>query len=122
VVLASLQANQNPVLTEAGVIVSLEQNTEFSGVTSSPTTIDENNALVDTWADFDVNTLYTCVFSTGFYLAPTVNVTPFNMQTGDYFTISNVTATGFELDFFASGGTPVTRQFSYSAVGYGKRF
>jgi len=51
---------------------------------------------------------------------PAVGITAQNMQSGDYFTLSNVSATGFDIAFFNSSDANVDRQFSYSAVGFGK--
>ena len=51
---------------------------------------------------------------------PTVGITADNMQSGDYFTLSNVSATGFDVAFFNSSDTGIDRNFRYSAVGYGK--
>ena len=51
---------------------------------------------------------------------PTVGITAQNMQSGDYFTLSNVTGTGFDVAFFNSSDAAIDRDFRYSAVGYGK--
>jgi hypothetical protein len=122
VVLSSKQANQNPILKKAGVIISLDQNCQTSGPVTSPSTIDEITGLIDDWTDFDNCLTYFVSYDKSFYTIPTVNITPFNLQSGDYFSISNVTTNGFSLDFFESSSTSVGRQFSYSAVGYGKRY
>jgi lipoate-protein ligase A len=42
------------------------------------------------------------------------------MATGDYADITSVTRTGFAVVFRNSGGTAVSRQFHYTATGYGK--
>jgi len=51
---------------------------------------------------------------------PSVGITAQNMQSGDFFAVSNVSSTGFTVVFRNSGGTAVSRQFNWSAVGYGK--
>ena len=51
---------------------------------------------------------------------PTVGITANNMQSGDYFTLSNITGTGFDVAFFNSSDVGIDRNFNYSAVGYGK--
>jgi hypothetical protein len=43
------------------------------------------------------------------------------MQAGDYFQITGVTGTGFTISFFNSGGSAVTRNFTWSATGYGRQ-
>ena len=51
---------------------------------------------------------------------PSVGITAQNMQSGDYFTVSSVSATGFSVNFYNSSDTGVSRNFNWSAVGYGK--
>ena len=51
---------------------------------------------------------------------PSVGITAQNMQTGDFFEVSSVTGTGFTVTFKNSSGTAVDRNFTWSAVGYGK--
>ncbi len=60
-------------------------------------------------------------FPYAFYAAPSVGVTVNNLNTGDYSTITNVTATGFDVVFKNSGGSAVNRNFSYQAKGYGRK-
>jgi hypothetical protein len=42
------------------------------------------------------------------------------MGTGDYFSVATVTRTGFQVTFRDSAGTAVSRQFTYTAIGYGR--
>jgi hypothetical protein len=49
-----------------------------------------------------------------------VGVTGFNMATGDFFTVTSMTRTGFTVEFKNSTGTSVNRNFTYTAVGYGR--
>ena len=51
---------------------------------------------------------------------PSVGITAQNMQSGDYFEVSSVSASGFTVTFKNSGGTAVDRSFNWSATGYGK--
>ena len=51
---------------------------------------------------------------------PAIGITAQNMQSGDYFTLANVSATGFDVTFYNSSDTAIDRNFNYSAVGYGK--
>lgn len=50
-----------------------------------------------------------------------MGLTAFNMGTGDYFAISNVTRTGFDVVFRNSSGAAISRQFTYTAIGYGRQ-
>ena len=43
------------------------------------------------------------------------------MQTGDFYTLTSISKTGFTINFYQSGGTQVTRTFDWQAVGYGKQ-
>ena len=51
---------------------------------------------------------------------PSVGITAQNMATGDYFTLGTVTGTNFQVTFRNSAGTAINRNFTWSAVGYGK--
>ncbi len=59
-------------------------------------------------------------FSSSFRAKPVLQITPHDMQTGDYFTLAEVGAGGFFLCFFDSGGIGVARRFDYVAKGYGQ--
>jgi len=50
---------------------------------------------------------------------PSVGVTAQNMQGGDYFEISNVSSTGFTVHFKDSGDASISRNFDWSATGFG---
>ena len=64
----------------------------------------------------DVSITYTNKFAA----TPVIGIAAFNMATGDYYTASNSTATGFDISFYNSGGTRVVRNFDWTATGYGK--
>jgi predicted phage tail protein len=53
-------------------------------------------------------------------ILPSIGITAQNLQSGDYFNVSNVSSSGFDVTFRNSGGTAVDRLFAWSAVGYGK--
>lgn len=64
---------------------------------------------------------YTATFTNAFYAAPSVNITPLNMATGDYFVLGAPTTTGFTITFYNSSNAAVIKNFTYTAVGYGRR-
>lgn len=103
VVATSDQITQNVIISELGVLVELQQRAEQSVTLTSGAGA------------------YAVSFTNGFKDVPAISLTPINMATGDYFTLSAVTATGFQVAFFNSGGSPISRQFTYTAVGYGRR-
>ena len=43
-----------------------------------------------------------------------------DLATGDYYTITNKSAIGFDIDFFNSSDTAIQRSFDYVAIGYGR--
>lgn len=92
----------NIIIDELGVEMELQLRTEQSAVLASGA-----GALAVT-------------FDYAFYQAPNIGITANNMATGDFFLITAVTRLGFTVEFKNSAGTAVNRQFSYTAVGYGK--
>ena len=51
---------------------------------------------------------------------PSVNISPQDMATGDYFELSNISGTSFTVHFKNSSNVSIIRKFTYSAVGFGK--
>ena len=51
---------------------------------------------------------------------PSVAVTVQNLGNGERLNVSNVSATGFDVDILNSSDANVDRNFTYAAVGYGK--
>ena len=49
-----------------------------------------------------------------------VNISPQNMATCDFYEISNISGTGFTVHFKNSSNASIDRNFTYSAVGFGK--
>jgi len=51
---------------------------------------------------------------------PSIGITIENAQQGDFFTLSNISSTGFDIDVKDSGGNHVNRNFKYAATGFGR--
>ena len=51
---------------------------------------------------------------------PSVNISAQNMASGDYFELSSISGTGFTVHFKNSSNASIDRNFTYSAVGFGK--
>lgn len=101
--LTSETATHNIAVTACGVTIDIPDRTEQqNGITSGTST-------------------YSVTFPTAFYDTPGIAVAPKNMQSGDYFVVSNESATGFDVDFYNSADTPVSRVFDYIAKGQGMR-
>jgi hypothetical protein len=98
----STDPDTNIVIDELGCLMELQLHTEQSGTLASGAGA------------------YAVVFDNAFYQPPNVGVTGFNMATGDFFTVTSVTRTGFTVEFKNSTGTSVNRNFTYTAVGYGR--
>jgi hypothetical protein len=98
----SSDPDTNIVIDELGCLMELQLHTEQSGTLASGAGA------------------YAVVFDNAFYQPPNVGVTGFNMATGDFFTVTSVTRTGFTVEFKNSTGTSVNRNFTYTAVGYGR--
>lgn len=94
--------SQNIIIDELGCELELQQRTESSATLTSGA------------AAYEVE------FSQPFYQTPAVGVTAYNMNTGDYYTVTGQSRTGFTVSFFNSANTAVSRQFSYTAVGFGR--
>jgi len=50
---------------------------------------------------------------------PSIGITIENAQSGDFFTLSNITGTGFDIDI-KNNGSNVNRNFKYAATGFGR--
>jgi len=62
----------------------------------------------------------TITYTNKFAGTPVIGIAAFNMATGDYYTLTSSTATGFAISFYNSGGTRVVRNFDWTSTGYGK--
>jgi predicted phage tail protein len=51
---------------------------------------------------------------------PSIGITAQNLSQGDFFNVTNITSSGFDVIFRNSAGTAVSRNFLWSAVGFGK--
>lgn len=103
VVATTTNAAQNVVIEELGVITHFERRTEQQRNLSSGAGS------------------YAVTFPTAFYGTPSVGITAQDMATGDYFTVSSISRTGFTVTFRNSGGSMVSKTFDYQAVGHGRQ-
>jgi predicted phage tail protein len=112
--LESSDVAQNILIDELGFEATLQRRFENSnGAIASGTS---TKAVT-----FD-NPFFTGTASLGgtnAYL-PNVGVTVQNLGSGERVNVSSVTGTGFNVDVLDSGGSNVNRNFTYSAVGYGR--
>jgi hypothetical protein len=64
---------------------------------------------------------YSLTYSPAFKDSPALAITAQNMGTGDFYTITSKTRTGFTIEFKNSGGTTVSRTFDWVARGFGEQ-
>jgi hypothetical protein len=119
----SEQISQNTIITQVGAIVELQQRVEHSAVLSSDAGIDglALDGNFDALGPLDTLSTFTITYANAFYDLPAINITPLNMGTGEYFTLSSVTSNDYQVRFFNSGGDLVSRQFTHTSVGHGRR-
>jgi hypothetical protein len=113
-ILQSGDESENILIDELGYDASFQRRTEqsngnvASGAGTATVTFDKA-FFVGTAALGGLNA----------YL-PSIGITAQNMATGDYFTLGTVTGTNFQVTFRNAAGTAIDRNFTWSAVGYGK--
>jgi predicted phage tail protein len=100
VVATTTTAQVGMAISELGAVAELQQRMESGSDSGSST--------------------YTVTFADAFYATPEVVISPSNMATGDFFTLSSVSRTGFTVAFKNSSNAAVTRSYAYTATGYGK--
>ena len=58
-------------------------------------------------------------YANSFYATPSVGISAQGLATGDYYSITSKTKTGFTIQFFSSGASGISRTFDWTAYGYG---
>ena len=102
-VATSSNKGENVVVEQLGVITQFQRRTETQrNLTSGASS-------------------YTITFPSAFYTVPSIGITAQDMATGDYFTVSSVSRTGFTVTFRNTGGSMVSKVFDYQAVGHGRQ-
>ena len=104
---------QNMNLQQAGYTATMPSRTEQSSVIASGA----GAKAVTFTAPFFVGT--SALGNLNNFL-PSVNISAQNMATGDFFELTNISGTGFTVHFKNSSNASIDRNFTYSAVGFGK--
>jgi predicted phage tail protein len=104
---------QNMNLQQAGYTATMPSRTEQSSVIASGA----GAKAVTFTAPFFVGT--SGLGNLNSFL-PSINISPQNMASGDYFELSSISGTGFTVHFKNSSNASIDRNFTYSAVGFGK--
>jgi len=113
ITLSTADTAQNMNLQQAGYTATMPSRTEQSSVIASGA----GAKAVTFTAPFFVGT--SALGNLNSFL-PSVNISPQNMATGDFFELSNISGTGFTVHFKNSSNASIDRNFTYSAVGFGK--
>jgi hypothetical protein len=92
-----------PEVTGFGVTIDMPDRLEAANAVSVPT------------AGINIT------FATGFRETPAINVTAHSLATGDYWQVSNQSATGFTLRFFNASGVGIAKTCDWAAKGFGRR-
>jgi hypothetical protein len=104
-ILTSANVEETPVIQNLSLLLSLPKRTETGSNIASGT--DVSGKVV--------------TFGYPFYQVPSLTVIAQDMQTGDYFTINSKTASNFNIEFFNSSDTNISRTFDFQAIGIGQQ-
>jgi predicted phage tail protein len=120
-ILTTTNTAQNINVQQAGFIAQFQSRTEQnyqtgSGTSTAPQSSGTSAKTVTFGTPFFVGT--SSLGGANAFL-PTVGITIENAQSGDFFTITNVSGTGFTVNI-KNGSSFVDRNFTFQAVGYGK--
>jgi len=113
--LLTTNTNQNVNVQQLGYTAILPSRTEQSTTTIASGT-DAGGKAITFAKPFFVGTA--SLGGANAYL-PSIGITAQNMASGDFFTITSVSGTGFTVKFL-NGSTVLDRNFTYQAVGFGK--
>ena len=58
-------------------------------------------------------------YTNSFYAAPSVGISAQGLATGDYYSLTSKTKTGFTIQFLNSSGSGISKTFDWSAYGFG---
>jgi len=120
-VLETTNVSQNMNVQQAGYTAEFQSRTEQNYQTGGSTSTAPQSSGTSAKAVTFGSPFFTGATGLGGANAflPTVGITIQNAQSGDFFTITNVSGTGFTVNI-KNGSSFVDRSFTFSAVGYGK--
>ena len=122
--LKSESTAHNISLQQLGIVAEFESRTERSYVSGSGTS---TAPLSSGTSSSGLNVTFGKPFFTGTSslggvnaFLPSVGITIQGASLGEYFVLSSVSGTGFNIKILNSSNNPVNKQFTFQAVGYGK--
>ena len=112
-VLTTQDTNQDIRVTQLGYFAEFQRRTE------------QNAAAITSSGNTQVNFAHSFFTGTSALLGvnsnlPSIGITAFDMQSGDFYEVTNRTASGFQIHFKNSSGASVSRNFDFTAIGFGK--
>ena len=113
ITLETADTAQNMNLQQAGYSATMLSRTEQSSLISSGSSA----KAVSFTAPFFTGT--SGLGNANSFL-PSVGIFPQNMATGDYFEVTNISGTGFTVHFKNISNASISKNFTYSATGFGK--
>jgi len=124
-ILETTNVSQNMNVQQAGYTAEFQSRTERSYQTGGSTsTAAQQSGTSSSGLDVTFGTPFfvgTSSLGGANAFLPSVGITIQNAQAGDFFTVTNVSGTGFTLKVMQNNNsTFVDRSFTFSAVGYGK--
>ena len=122
--LKSESTAHNISIQQLGIVAEFESRTERSYVSGSGTS---TAPLSSGTSSSGLNVTFGKPFFTGTSslggvnaFLPSVGITIQGASAGEYFVLSSVSGTGFNIKILDSSNNPVNKQFTFQAVGYGK--
>ena len=113
ITLETADTAQNMNLQQAGYTATMPSRTEQSSVIASGA----GAKAVTFTAPFFVGT---SGLGNANNFLPSVNISPQNMGSKEFYELTNISGTGFTVHFKDQSGGSIDRNFTYSAVGFGK--
>ena len=112
-VLTTQDTNQDIRVSQLGYFAEFQRRTE------------QNAAAITSSGNTQVNFAHSFFTGTSALLGvnsnlPSISITAFDMQSGDFYEVTNRTASGFQIHFKNSSGASVSRNFDFTAIGFGK--
>jgi predicted phage tail protein len=106
--LTTSNASQNILIDQLGYEATFQRRT------------DQSVASISSGAGAKAVTFDKAFYTLGGTALPSIGITAQNMQSGDYYTVTGISGTGFTVTFYNSSNAAVSRNFTYAASGYGK--
>ena len=113
-VLTTLDTNQDIRVTELGYIAEFNRRIEQSTTTIAS---GAGAKAITFGSQFFTGTSALLGANSN---PPAIGITAFNMASGDFFELTNITGTGFTVHFKNSSGSSIDRNFNFTAIGFGK--